>query len=62
MYNQYYNSNAMVVQNSNSIAQPQSEANFVSSEVKNKVLSIHFLHAFSHFIYFILNQVGVIEL
>ena len=27
---------------------------FISSEVKNKVLSIHPLHAFSHFIYFIL--------
>ena len=35
-------------------AQPQSEANFVSSEVKIKVLSIYFLYAFSHFIYYIL--------
>ena len=39
-------------------AQPQSEANFCSSEVKNKFLSILFLHAFSYFIY---KSVGVIE-
>ena len=29
---------------------------FVSSEVKNKALSIHFLHAFLHFLYFILSE------
>ena len=28
---------------------------FLLSEYENKVLSIHFLHAFSHFIYFILS-------
>ena len=28
---------------------------FISSEVENKVLSLHFLHSFSHFIYFILS-------